>query len=53
VLKEGSVTSGWCRKKLKVSYDTANRDFKLLIKLKILKRAGSGPGTKYEMGENK
>ncbi|MGA1870786.1 MAG: ATP-binding protein [bacterium] len=49
VLKQGFITSGWCRKELKVTYDTANRDFNLLIKLGILKRTGSGPGTKYEL----
>ena len=49
VLKHGFVTSGWCRKKLRVTYDTANRDFRLLIELKILKRIGMGPGTKYEL----
>jgi predicted HTH transcriptional regulator len=33
VLKKGSVTSGWCRKKFGITYDTANRDFLALMKL--------------------
>ncbi len=53
VLKQGFVTSGWCRKNLNVSYDTANRDFRLLLQLGILKRIGLGPGTKYELAERK
>jgi predicted HTH transcriptional regulator len=49
VLKEGFVTSGWCLNKLKISYDTANRDFAVLIDLNILKKTGNGPGTRYIM----
>jgi predicted HTH transcriptional regulator len=49
VLKKGSVTSGWCRKQFGITYDTANRDLLALMKLGILERKGSGPGTHYEM----
>jgi len=49
VLKNGSVTSGWCRKKFGITYDTANRDLLALMNLGILERKSSGPGTRYEM----
>ena len=49
VLKKGSVTSGWCRKQFGITYDTANRDLLALMKLGILERKSSGPGTRYEM----
>jgi predicted HTH transcriptional regulator len=48
VLKKGSVTSGWCRKQFGITYDTANRDLLALMKLGILERKSSGPGTRYE-----
>jgi len=47
VLRSGYVTSGWCRKRFNVVYDTAQRDILGLIKLKILKQAGRGRTTKY------
>ena len=49
VLKKGSVTSGWRRKQFGITYDTANRDLLVLMKLGLLVRKGSGPGTLYEM----
>jgi ATP-dependent DNA helicase RecG len=49
VLKEGSVTSGWCRKRFGVTYDTANRDLVGLVKLGVLERKSSGPATRYEL----
>lgn len=49
VQKTGAVTSGWCRKRFGITYDTANRDLLALIKLGLLERKGSGPGTRYEM----
>lgn len=47
VLTSGYVSSGWLVKELGVSYDTANRDLKALIELKILIREGSGRAVKY------
>ena len=49
VLKTGAVTSGWCRKRFGITYDTANRDLLGLMKLGILERKSSGPGTRYEL----
>ncbi|MCJ7804105.1 MAG: DUF4062 domain-containing protein [Desulfobacterales bacterium] len=47
VLQEGFVTSGWCRKQFRVTYDTANRDLGKLSILGILERKGKGRSTKY------
>jgi predicted HTH transcriptional regulator len=47
VQKIGFVTSGWCRKRLKVVRDTANRDLVGLVKLGVLKTTGNGRGTRY------
>jgi predicted HTH transcriptional regulator len=52
VQKTGAVTSGWCRKQLGVTYDTANRDLLALLKLGLLMRKGRGPGTRYEMADS-
>lgn len=48
VQKEGSVTSGRCRKELRVAYDTANRDLLGLVELGLLLRKGQGRATKFE-----
>jgi len=47
VLQEGFVTSGWCREKLRITYDTANRDLGELSDLNILERKGQGRSTRY------
>jgi predicted HTH transcriptional regulator len=47
VLKEGLVTSGWCKDTLKVTYDTANRDLLGLVSLKVLTRQGKGRSTRF------
>lgn len=44
----GLVTSGWCRKQLPITYDTANRDLFALVKLGLLLRKGRGRATKFE-----
>jgi hypothetical protein len=54
VLSAGYVTSGWCRKRFNVVYDTAQRDLLGLVDLNILKQTGRGRTTKYveEMKKN-
>ena len=47
VQKNGSVTSGWCRKSFEVTYDTANRDLLELARLKLLKRLGAGRTSRF------
>jgi len=47
VLKEGSVTSGWCRKRFKIAYNTAFIDLSNLVKLDIFEKVGEGRSTKY------
>jgi predicted HTH transcriptional regulator len=51
VIESGSVTSGWCRDTQGVTYDTANRDLKSLMELKVLRRLGEGRSTKYVLWE--
>ena len=47
VQKNGSVTSGWCRKRLGVAYQTVYRDLGGLVELGILQPVGRGRSTKY------
>lgn len=47
ILKEGSVTSGWCRKHLPVVYDTIRRDLIALMKLNIIQVQGQGRTARY------
>ncbi len=47
VLKEGFVTSGWCRKRFNIAYDTAQRDLSELVEFGILEQVGHGRSTKY------
>ncbi|MDO9464521.1 MAG: ATP-binding protein [bacterium] len=47
VLKRGYVTSGWCKKRFNVVYDTAQRDLLGLVNLGILEQVGRGRTTKY------
>lgn len=49
VQRAGFVTSGWCRKQLAVTYDTANRDLLGLVKLGLLQRLGQGRATRFEI----
>ena len=51
VIESGAVTSGWCRDAQGVTYDTANRDLKSLMELKVLRRLGEGRSTKYVLWE--
>ena len=53
VLKNGEVTSGWCKKKFNVVYDTTYRDLSELVELGVLKRIGKGRGTKYVLKDGK
>jgi ATP-dependent DNA helicase RecG len=53
VLENGSVTSGWCRKRFNVAYQTVYRDLKELMDIGLLKQEGSGRSTRYVMGEDK
>jgi predicted HTH transcriptional regulator len=47
VLKEGFITTGWCRDNLHVVYDTAQRDLAELVRIDILVRTGSGRSTRF------
>ena len=47
VLASGTVTSGWMVEKLKIAYDTANRDLIGLAELKLLERTGRGRASRY------
>ncbi len=47
LLREGSVSTGWCVKELQVVKDTARRDFNEMISLGILERVGKGRRTRY------
>jgi predicted HTH transcriptional regulator len=44
---EGFVTSGWCRKKFGVTYNTTYRDLSALVSLEILTPTGRGRSTRY------
>jgi predicted HTH transcriptional regulator len=47
VQTEGEVTSGWCLKRFKVTYNTAYRDLSALVALGILVAVGQGRGRRY------
>lgn len=49
VQESGFVTSGWCRKRLKVVRDTANRDLAGLVELGLLESVGKGRATRYAL----
>ncbi len=51
VQENGTVTSGWCRKKLGITYDTANRDLLDLVTAGLLERIGSGRSTRFQIKE--
>lgn len=53
VLRHGFVTSGWCRDRLNVTYDTANRDLLGLVKLNIVVRQGKGRSTKFILAKTR
>lgn len=47
--KTGFVTSGWCRKRFGVTYNTAYLDLSNLVERKLLVQAGKGRGTRYQI----
>jgi predicted HTH transcriptional regulator len=47
VMKEGYVTSGWCKSKLRISYNTAFLDLNGLVELGVLVQEGEGRNTRY------
>lgn len=47
ILKEGSITTGWCRKNLLVAYDTIRHDLLELQELGIIQAQGKGRNTHY------
>ena len=50
MLIEGrELTSRFCQETFDVVKDTVNRDFKLLIKLKIAEKIGGGRSTRYRL----
>lgn len=49
VLENGGVTSGWCRERFSVAYQTVYRDLNGLKDLGILKQEGAGRSTRYVM----
>jgi predicted HTH transcriptional regulator len=49
VLENGAVTSGWCRRRFNVAYQTVYRDLNGLKDLVILKQEGAGRSTRYVM----
>lgn len=49
VQKEGVITSGWCRKTFKVSYNTAYLDLTDLMNRGLLIQIGKGRSTRYEL----
>lgn len=53
ILKEGSVTSGWCRKNLPVVYDTIRRDLIALKNLNIIQVQGLGRTARYVLKEGR
>jgi len=51
VLENGSVTSGWCKKKYSVAYQTVYRDLSGMLEIGLLIRTGAGRSTKYVAGK--
>jgi predicted HTH transcriptional regulator len=47
ILKEGFVTSGWCRKQFPVAYDTIRRDLLGLMDMDVIEPTGKGRSTRY------
>lgn len=47
VQREGSVTSGWCRRELPVVYDTIRRDLLGLVRLGLIQVRGRGRNAHY------
>ncbi len=45
--KSGAVTSGWCRKRFDVAYQTVNRDLGALVDLNLIQAVGRGRSTRY------
>ena len=53
VQQTGFVTSGWCRKRLPVVYDTIRRDLLGLMELGVLQPQGKGRNTRYVLEVNR
>jgi predicted HTH transcriptional regulator len=51
-IENGTVTSGWCRTRFKVAYQTVYRDLNGLLELGLLTRIGRGRSTRYAVGEH-
>ena len=47
VYDEGYVTSGWCKTKFSITYNTAYRDLSGLTEKKLLTQTGKGRATRY------
>ena len=47
VQTQGTVTSGWCRKEFRVTYDTTYRDLTDLVNRGLLVQQGKGRATRY------
>jgi len=46
-LRAGTVTRRWCVTEFKVANDTAGRDLKTLVELRLLETQGKGRGVRY------
>jgi predicted HTH transcriptional regulator len=53
ILKEGFLTSGWCRKNFPVVYDTIRRDLLGLLELNVIEQTGKGRSTRYVLKTNR
>lgn len=51
VVRNGSVTTGWCKKTFNIVQDTAVRDLKKLISLNLIEPKGKGRGSHYVLKE--
>jgi len=51
ILKHARITSEECTREFGITRDTANRDFKKLIELKLIEQKGSGRATHYVLKE--
>lgn len=52
VVRNGSVTTGWCKEQFGVVQDTAVRDLRELVEWKVLEVRGKGRGTHYVLAQS-